>query len=63
MLKYDPHNGLDRLQRLIGCKSKIAYGPFESGLDFGKIVQDAIRFAAWAESTGKALKIEGWRYE
>ncbi len=55
--------GPDRLGRLLGYKSKIAYGPYESGLDFGKIVQDAIRFAAWAESAGKTMRIEGWRDE
>jgi len=61
--KYDDHGGMDRLKRLIGYKSKVAYGPYESGLDFGKIVQDALRFAAWAESAGKTLRIEGWRDE
>lgn len=59
--RWDADNGTDRLQRLLGVKSKIAYGPYGSGLDFGRIVQDAIRFAAWAELAGKTLRIEGWR--
>jgi len=54
---------MDRFKRLLGYKSKIVYGPFEAGLDFGKIVQDALRFAAWAENAGKTLGIEGWRNE
>jgi hypothetical protein len=57
----DADKGTNRLQRLLRIKSKIAYGPFASGLDFGRIVQDAVRFAAWAELAGKTLKIEGWR--
>lgn len=61
--KYEGRHGIDRLKRLLGYKSKIAYGPFEVGLDFGKIVQDALRFAAWAENAGKTLGIEGWRNE
>jgi len=61
--RFDAGVGTDRLARLLGCKGKIAYGPIESGLDFGRIVQDALRFAAWAESTGKKLRIEGWRDE
>jgi hypothetical protein len=60
---WNAHNGPDRLQKLLGYKSKIAYGQYESGLDFGGIIQDAVRFAAWAESAGKALRIEGWRDE
>ena len=61
--KYDRLGGMDRLKRLLGYKSKVAYGPFESGLDFGKIIQDALRFAVWAENAGKTLGIEGWRDE
>ncbi len=59
--KLNASKGTDRLQRLLGVKSKIAYGPYASGLDFGRVVQDAIRFAAWAELAGKTLRIEGWR--
>jgi hypothetical protein len=59
----DARSGTDRLRKILGYKSKIAYGPFESGLDFGTIVKDALRFAAWAENTGRALRIEGWRNE
>lgn len=60
---FDARSGTDRLRKILGYKSKIAYGPFESGLDFGTIVKDALRFAAWAESTGRSLRIEGWRNE
>jgi hypothetical protein len=63
MRKTDARDGPNRLQRLVGCKTKVAYGPVQSGLDFAKIVQDAQRFAAWAESIGKTLRIEGWRNE
>jgi hypothetical protein len=61
--KFDAHGGMDRLKRLLSYKSMVAYGPFESGVDFGRIVQDATRFAAWAENAGNSLGIEGWRNE
>jgi hypothetical protein len=49
------------LERLLSNKSKIAYSREASDRnDVEQIVQHAERFAAWAETTGKALKIEGW---
>jgi hypothetical protein len=60
---FDARSGTDRLRKILGYKSKIAYGPFESSLDFGTIVKDALRFATWAESAGRSLTIEGWRNE
>jgi len=59
----DAQSGADRLRKILGYKSKIAYGPFESGLDIGTIVKDSLRFAAWAENTGRSMRIEGWRNE
>jgi hypothetical protein len=61
--KHNPGQGINRFNRLLRHKSRIAYGRSESGLDFGKIVEDALRFAVWAENAGKTLRIEGWRDE
>jgi len=53
--------GVDRLSRLLEMKSKIAYSSYlSSESDIKQIVLRAERFAAWAEATGKELKIQGW---
>ena len=53
--------GVDRLDRLVSKKSRIAYAVEASREDeIKQIVQQAERFAAWAEATGKELEIEGW---
>jgi hypothetical protein len=59
--KFEKLQGADRLGKLLSKKSRIAYAPDATREDeIQQIVQDAERFAAWAEATGKALKIEGW---
>ena len=60
--KAEDCKGVDHLAKLLGMKSKITYSAESSTEDEVKsIVQHATRFAAWAEMTGKRLKIEGWR--
>lgn len=60
--RFKELQGLDRLEKLLAQKSTIAYFPKRiAEKDVVEIVQQARRFALWAESTGKQLKIEGWR--
>jgi hypothetical protein len=62
--KYERLQGTDRLRKLLGKKSRIAYsGDVVDANEIKQIVQHAFRFAEWAEETGKRLKIEGWRDE
>jgi|SRR5271165_1828227 len=59
--RYERPQGADRLGKLISQKSKIAYAadtPSEYAIK--QIVDQAQRFANWAEETGKKLRIEGW---
>jgi len=59
--KFEKLQGADRLGRLISQKSKIAYAadtPTEYAIK--QVIDQAQRFAYWAEETGKKLKIEGW---
>jgi hypothetical protein len=59
--KFEESRGADRLEKLLSKKSRIAYAREAAGeVEIKQIVQNAERFAAWAESTGKALRIEGW---
>jgi hypothetical protein len=59
--RFEKLQGVGHLERLLSNKSKIAYSREASDRnDVEQIVQHAERFAAWAETTGKALKIEGW---
>lgn len=58
---YERNQGADRLENLLRFKGRVAYAPEGSSPDFNHIVQQAERFAAWAEAAGKSLKIEGWR--
>ena len=59
--KFEKLQGVDRLGKLLSKKSRIAYAAEATREDeIKQIVQQAERFAAWAEDTGKALKIEGW---
>jgi hypothetical protein len=59
--KYERQDGVERLGRLLSSKSMIAYGAESVGEDrFKLIIQQAERFAVWAERTGKDLGIEGW---
>jgi len=58
---FDKLQGVDRLGKLLSKKSRIAYAAEVTREDeIKQIVQQAERFAAWAEDTGKVLKIEGW---
>jgi len=54
--------GVQRLESLLAKKSRVAYS--QSRLDLNEIaliVQNAERFAVWAETVGKELEIGGWR--
>ena len=53
--------GVDRLERLLSKKSRIAYATdMARENEIKQIVLDAKRFEAWAEAAGKELRIEGW---
>ncbi len=59
--KYEKQDGVERLGKLLGSKSVIAYGAASVGDDkFKSVIQQAERFAVWAERTGKELGVEGW---
>lgn len=59
--KFQSKDRTDRLKRLLAKKSRIAYaGVVPDRKEFFAIVQDAESFAAWAESLGRELRIEGW---
>jgi hypothetical protein len=59
--KFENLRGIDRLGKLLAFKSKIAYtSETTTEKDIKDILVQAERFAAWAEDTGKKLKIEGW---
>lgn len=59
---YSEPQGAERFSSLVNkTKSKVAYSDValdEDGMK--KIIQDAERFASWAEKTGRRLGIEGW---
>lgn len=62
--KYEKSEGVARLGRLLSNKSAVAYGSDPvNETRFKSIVEQAERFAAWAEKTGRELRIEGWRDE
>jgi hypothetical protein len=62
--KYEKLAGVTRLARLLSDKSEVAYGSNPVAVTtFKSIIQQAERFAAWAEQTGRELRIEGWRDE
>jgi hypothetical protein len=53
--------GIGHLEKLLSKKNRVAYAAEATREDEIKlIVQNAERFAAWAEAAGRALKIEGW---
>jgi hypothetical protein len=59
--KFANPQGVDRLEKLLSKKSKIAYsGESASEAEIENIVLQARRFAVWAEESGRKLKIEGW---
>jgi hypothetical protein len=61
-IQYNDVHGLKHLDTLISNKTRIAYS---ADLLTGKMAADmaihAIRFSKWANQTGAALNIEGWR--
>jgi hypothetical protein len=60
--RYEKLDGVDRLAKLLGNKSAIAYGTEIMGAEkLRSVIQQAERFAVWAEAAGIALRIEGWR--
>lgn len=59
--KFEKGQGVDRLEKLLRLKGRVAYASGGYGLDFSQVVQQAERFAAWAEDAGKQLSVEGWR--
>jgi hypothetical protein len=60
--KRELGEGINRLERLLSQKSEVAYSPKRnSRKDVEAIIQDAQRFALWAEDAGARLGIEGWR--
>jgi hypothetical protein len=59
--KFEQPQGTERLSKLLSKKSRIAYSPDAASEDEIKLIhQHTERFAAWAETTGKELNIEGW---
>ena len=58
---FDKPQGADRLAKLLGKKRGIEYSAHALKENTaGDIVDQAQRFAAWAEEIGRKLKIEGW---
>jgi hypothetical protein len=59
--KYNDKQGIERLQNLLSYKGLIAYSIERvSEKDIKSIIQQAERFALWAERTGTQLNVEGW---
>jgi len=59
--KFEKQQGANRLEKLLGKKSRIAYtSEAVREVEVEEIVKQAERFADWAEETGRALEIEGW---
>lgn len=59
--RFEKLQGADRLEKLLSKKSRIAYSQdTASEAEIKLIHQNTERFAAWAEATGKAMRIEGW---
>jgi hypothetical protein len=59
--RFEKVQGVDRLERLLAKKSRIAYASDAAREDeIKEIVLQAGRFALWAEEAGRKLGIEGW---
>ena len=59
--RCDDRQGVERLERLLVYKSLVAYSVHRvSEKDIRLIVQQAERFAQWAERIGRQLRVEGW---
>jgi len=60
--KYEEQQGIERLNKMLAQKSMVAYSPERVSIkDIVGIIQQARRFAVWAEAAGRQLKIEGWK--
>jgi len=61
---YEKVDGVERLKRLLGSKTAVAYGQDVVQITkLQSLILQAERFAAWAETVGKDLRIEGWSDE
>jgi hypothetical protein len=59
--RIDQQQGVKHLRLLLASKSRISYAAeMVRKNEVEDIVKRAMRFADWAEETGRALKIEGW---
>jgi L-fucose isomerase-like protein len=58
---FENRKGIGHFRKLLGKKGETTYGrvAVREG-EIEEIVKHAERFANWAETTGKKLKIEGW---
>ena len=58
---FENRKGIGHLEKLLSKKNRVEYDPVtvrENEIE--DIVKHAERFAAWADATGRKLKIEGW---
>jgi len=59
--RFKQQQGVKHYKLLLAAKSMISYAAETVRRnEIEDIVKRAMRFADWAEETGKALKIEGW---
>ena len=59
--RFAQQQGVKHYRSLLAAKSMISYASETVRKnEIEEIVKRAMRFADWAEETGKALKIEGW---
>jgi hypothetical protein len=59
--RCEQQQGVKHYKLLLARKSMISYAAETvRRSEFEDIVKRALRFADWAEETGKAMKIEGW---
>jgi hypothetical protein len=60
--KFEEQQGIEGLKKMLAQKSMVAYSPERVSIkDIVGIIQQARRFAVWAEAVGRRLKIEGWK--
>ena len=60
--KFEEQQGIEGLKKMLAQKSMVAYSPERVSIkDIVGIIQQARRFAVWAEAAGRQLKIEGWK--
>jgi hypothetical protein len=62
--QYGKLEGIEKLSRILGSKSDVAYGRELTQVSKVKsLILQTERFVLWAEATGKELNIEGWTDE